>query len=273
MRACAGMKPEDDDRATEVSGKLIRVKELTDLDIADTKMDNTSVEHFENSTVPVKISGECSSLLREWTSDWYCYWDNSYGMPKNRENDFVFNPPLSERMDDIVFSTIADPFTSDPQCEVDPVVHNLLRFRKEVLGDDYSQCLFGSESDYPFLPILIELKEGEVELDARTVLRALGAHVELSSSVNCFEMEQLLRDLTDDDGADMTQLSGLYNCLLSLSTSSVESSAAPQVINSGVMKPLIFYCGSDLLNPIPLFIVSRLSPSLVGGFISAIIHT
>jgi hypothetical protein len=34
-----------------------------------------------------------------------------------------------------------------------------------------------------------------------------------------------------------------------------------------------FCCGSELLNPVPVFIVARISPDLVGGFISAFIHT
>lgn len=257
MRACADLKSEDDERATkEVAGKLNEgFVEFTDLDMVDI----TSLEHSRNSIMPVKPPGETSRLLREWISDWYCYWDNSYGMPKNREQDFVFKPPLSERVDDIVFSKMANPFSSDLQGEADPVVLTLLRLRNEILGDDYSQCLFGSESDYPFLPILIKFEDAKkVELEARTVLQALGAHVQLLSSMQCYEMDQLLQD-DDDENTDTARLSELYNSLLSLSSSS--------------MKPLIFYCGSNLLNPVPLFIVSRLSPSLVGGFISAIIHT
>ena len=27
-------------------------------------------------------------LIREFDEDWYCYWDDSYGMPKNAVTDF-----------------------------------------------------------------------------------------------------------------------------------------------------------------------------------------
>ena len=37
-------------------------------------------------------------MVAEWRNDeqggWYCYWDESYGMPDDRENNFVFKPPL-----------------------------------------------------------------------------------------------------------------------------------------------------------------------------------
>ena len=224
------------------------------------------VDASSNSKTSAKPSNTISPLLSEWVSDWYCYWDGSYGMPQDHEKDYVFKPPLSERMDGIVFSSAADPSQSET---TDSAVRTLLGIQEE-LGDENLQCLFTSESDYTYLPILINLADGE-ELNAAAVLQALGAHKQLLSSVKSFVMEGLLHNQEDaeekeklsldednpDD--DVRNLSKLYNCLRT-------SSAVD-------MKPLIFYCGSDKLNPVPFFVVTRLSPSLVGGFISGIIHT
>ena len=55
MRACAGLKSEDDERATkEVSGKLNEgFVEFTDLNMVDI----TSLEHSRNCIMPVKPPG------------------------------------------------------------------------------------------------------------------------------------------------------------------------------------------------------------------------
>lgn len=41
---------------------------------------------------------EPRGVAAEWRNDiygdWYCYWDESYGMPADTVNDFVFKPPL-----------------------------------------------------------------------------------------------------------------------------------------------------------------------------------
>lgn len=265
------MKHADTETAKEFA--LIEVSKKRDEGyVGDPDMD-TAVNTSPKSLIAVKPTNSISPLLNEWISDWYCYWDGSYGMPQDRKKDYVFKPSLSERLDGIVFSSAADPFISSPSpSDVDSVAATLLGIREE-LGDENLQCLFTSESDYPYLPILIYLAEGE-NMNAAAVLQALGAHEQLLSSVKSFEMEGLLQNKEDviekeelsldkieeDNPDDDTRnLSKIYNSLR-------KSSAVD-------MKPLIFYCGSDKLNPVPFFVVTRLSQCLVGGFVSGIVHT
>ena len=44
----------------------------------------------ENQAPPVK-----QTLLDEWKSSWYCYWDGSFDLPRDKNKDFVFHPPLA----------------------------------------------------------------------------------------------------------------------------------------------------------------------------------
>eukprot|EP00565_Helicotheca_tamesis_P001072 CAMPEP_0185742058 /NCGR_PEP_ID=MMETSP1171-20130828/39280_1 /TAXON_ID=374046 /ORGANISM="Helicotheca tamensis, Strain CCMP826" /LENGTH=118 /DNA_ID=CAMNT_0028414055 /DNA_START=295 /DNA_END=648 /DNA_ORIENTATION=- len=41
----------------------------------------------------MEIVDPCS-VIEEWRSDWYCYWDGSYDMPSDPETNYVFKPPL-----------------------------------------------------------------------------------------------------------------------------------------------------------------------------------
>ena len=42
---------------------------------------------------------------------------------------------------------------------------------------------------------------------------------------------------------------------------------------SGKEVPLVFYAGSGKLNPLPFFVLGKMAPGVVGGFISALVHT
>ena len=37
--------------------------------------------------------------------------------------------------------------------------------------------------------------------------------------------------------------------------------------------PIYFYAGSEKLNPVPTFIIGKISENLFGGFISGLMHT
>ena len=41
----------------------------------------------------------------------------------------------------------------------------------------------------------------------------------------------------------------------------------------GEEPPVIFYTGSEKLNPVPCFAVAKLAPGLVGGFVGGVVHT
>ncbi len=50
--------------------------------------------------------GEQHRQIREFVDDWYCYWDGSYGMPKNAVTDFGTRDGMTPyRLDRITQST------------------------------------------------------------------------------------------------------------------------------------------------------------------------
>jgi hypothetical protein len=38
-------------------------------------------------------------------------------------------------------------------------------------------------------------------------------------------------------------------------------------------EPLVFYAGSEKLNPVPMFVIAQLDDTCAGGFLSALVHT
>ena len=83
------------------------------------------------------------------------------------------------------------------------------------------------------------------------MLGALGAHAELVESVSKRALDDIISN--DDNGDFQTRIETL--------------------LQSGLEGILVFECGEDKLNPMPVFCVARLSPTLIGGFLTAKVCT
>jgi hypothetical protein len=207
-------------------------------------------------------------LLTEWKSNWFCYWDGSYATPANQEIHYVFKPPLE--IDE--FSGFVK-FGLDDNEYVQQAIEVLSDLNKLIDEAGVMSGCLGSESEYPFTPFLYTSWAPEKPLTPQALLESIGAHSELLTSIS-YDPTLIDRQLkgnsvatadavdsaeTDDDGS---KIFGELNSYV------FEKLAGES--RDGV---LIFYCGSDKLNPIPLFIVCKFSPTVIGGFLSAIVHT
>ena len=160
--------------------------------------------------------------------------------------------------------------------------HNVLLMMRSLLC---RCCAFGSESDFRYVPMLLPWPPSEGPIRPEGVLRLLGAHPQLLSSISdrssevqwdCSrsggrsEEEGQEGQDEDDDGDHLlfqsAEIMTEVQKLLSRSspTASHEDSS---------MKPLVFYAGSEKLNPVPFFVLGPISPGLIGGFMSALVHT
>lgn len=191
-------------------------------------------------------------LLREWRSDWFCYWTGDYGLPADLDKDFVFKPALQQGEGGLVSSPLCSP-ASDAG-EVGTTKEDLLALARKLQERGALCSEAGSESDYDWLPCLFALPEGE-RLTAESLLQALGAHQEIRSSARAYEpeeerLQQMFGDLTEEVFQLLKEKEG-----------------------EGEQPLLMFHAGSEKLNPVPFFVLSRLADGLVGGFVSAVVHT
>jgi hypothetical protein len=87
---------------------------------------------------------------------------------------------------------------------------------------------------------------------AKYVLKAIGAHKELIKSITVDKLDK--KEEAQEFFGDLT------------------SEIFEQLTVDG-KRPLVFYCGSEQMNPVPVFILALLAPNVIGGFISAVTHT
>ncbi len=85
------------------------------------------------------------------------------------------------------------------------------------------------------------------------MLDVLGAHAELVQSVSKRALNDIISH--DDDGDFQTRIETVL-----------------QFGQQGAQM-LVFECGEDKLNPMPVLCVARLSPTLIGGFLTAKVCT
>jgi hypothetical protein len=207
------------------------------------------------------------------TKDWICYWNKEiYGFQEDTsgsDSEYTFLPSLklgsvsSLPSSTFVFSdSFQNKFynsTENRNCFKN--LHNLYLPIRNVL-----HCLCGSEADEKWYPIIVP--PGTL-FTPESVLDQLGAHPKIQSSVVNFS-EDLIHwdhweesyvdpfcDICDDDDRELLEKNAdaIWNFI------------------GGKDKALCFYAGSDLLNPVPLFILGKISSSLIGGFMSVVIHT
>lgn len=188
------------------------------------------------------------NFIEEWQSDWNCYWED--GELNTSGKNFVFKPSL--QLDERGFISIDRQDFSRDGFEV--YLQILLKLRTSFEDDGY-ECdgQLGSESGYPFLPIIFQcsLKDTPV-LSPASILKSLGANPQLFNAITEFDVV----DLFDEFTADVNNVF-----------------ASPSTLSLSPVRPVAFYCGSELLNPVPVLVVGRLSPDLVGGIMTAIVHT
>ena len=203
-------------------------------------------------------------LLKEWRDEWFCYWDGSFGVPSNPE-EYVFSPHLKETPDGLARVQCNSNFSEENE-------QILLELHEKMKLHDVLCSSFGSESDYSFYPIIIKW-ENNVLLTPERVLEMLGAHNKLKSAITVISQSIL----SERSEGGLFQSSPLSDTQLNLDTevfaalTTFETKMDSESENKPV--PLIFYCGSELLNPVPFFVLGKMSSSVVGGFYSALVHT
>jgi hypothetical protein len=194
---------------------------------------------------------ESSDLITDWTSNWFCYWDGSFATPLNQDVNYVFKPPLTKSSTGVIRFCGGDP------ADVEERAIGVITSIQEKLTDARILCsCFGSESDYPFYPLLHSAWQADKPLTPQTFLENIGAHPELMSSIQC------------DSGTDITDNEDDVGIFGELNSHVYEMLTAES--HGGV---LTFYCGSEKMNPVPLFVLCKFSDTVVGGFLSAIVHT
>ena len=114
------------------------------------------------------------------------------------------------------------------------------------------QC--SSESDYHLLPLLVPCAADLLSpLTPSAVLGVLGAHAELVQCVSKCALNDIISN--DDDGDFQTRIETVL------------------LVGQEGAQVLVFECGEDKLNPMPVLCVARLSPTLIGGFLTAKVCT
>jgi len=199
-------------------------------------------------------------VVSTWQQDdaWVCYYDdNSESSSSNDE--FVFNPPLIlsrcgvYRTEGDDWETLCEPFHIE-------VVRKLISLtgRRDECADE---CIgHGDESDHVWVPVAIKWSEGNGELSPESLLQRLGAHPQLMDSNN--ELEFHLDHDEDDDSSS--------------SSGEKEYDSFEELVKSfldGYDSKAFFCAGDRKLNPVPVFAVARVSPTLVAGFMGGVVYT
>jgi len=222
---------------------------------------------------------EPEEFLAEYRCEWYCYWDNSYGPPPDPTTNYAFKPPLGQSRDGLVAAKDWDLLSQGATEEDALTAASALLDMRAHLDEAGVRCsAYGSESDYAFLPILMPFPSAEA-LTAQAVLHILGAHQQLLGSV---------RDVTDQVSwclEDTGEASGNEEEEEEEDQQLFETRESTRAVHQlltgrsgtlpgpGGQPPLVFYAGSERLNPVPFFVLGRMASGLVGGFMSVLIHT
>lgn len=191
-------------------------------------------------------------VIRQWRNDefgdWYCYWDDSYGMPADTKENYVFRPPLEVSKDGVV-RTQEWNLNDLPPRVVYMTWCRILAVRRVLENSGDPSIGLGDESNGEWLPFMVPWSPNDGELTMQTLLVRLGAHPNLRTEAY---LHSLTEDISDDGGVWMKFL--------------VEHQAKGRAMVS-------FYTGSDKLNPVPVFAVTHVHPGLVAGFVGGIDHT
>lgn len=190
-------------------------------------------------------------MTREYPEAWYCFWDDSYGVPCVGDStvEYVFKYPLRVAASGVITTSNASAallsaVNSRVESPLQQLIENLRSLAQDICRKG---CSSNSESGYELLPFAAPLQEApHGKLDAATILAALGAHARLRASAIDMRLADILSD-DDDDGTLRHEVS---------------------VLLGG--EAVVFECGRGQLNPIPVFIltVTRTHSAIV-GFLTA----
>lgn len=192
--------------------------------------------------------GERKGVLREWASEWFCYWDGSFGMPKDPAKDFVFAPALEMTQTGIVRTKDWDVLQHNSERDMQETAAMLLEIDESASHG--REIGLGDESDYPWLPFILPWGPDEGALCEDTLLSRLGAHEQLRAKQAMFTLK-LDQDEDNEGGGNI----GVW----------LEKFPGQE--------SLYFQTGGGLLNPLVVFAVVRVKPHLVAGFMGGIVHT
>ena len=218
-----------------------------------------------------------SKLVYQWQYDWFCYWDESYGMPLDPTSDFVFRPnlvqavlPPRSRSSDLSdnnndkYHTNASSvsFVTSPNHSPSRTLERNQQILKQLfaLAPDEataSDLCPGNESDYCCAPFLItwdNRNSNTMSWSIASFLQTIGAHTELQSAVRPLDAQVLLHRAPD-----------LYRYLTTAYPNNSDNNPSSNL--------LLFRAGEEKLNPIPVFWVARLAADLVGGVIAQVVYT
>jgi len=192
--------------------------------------------------------GPPTDVVQEWRENWYCYWDGSFGMPRNSETHYVFRPGLEVALCGVVRPRSWEP--SGPAREMFKELRSLLHLRGRIA----STIGWGDEGDGRWIPLLVPWSGVDGALTTQSLLSKLGAHEEIIGACeDCGDSDDDCDDDTDSS-KDMSQ-------------------DLPKAWLRSHGEWLLFHAGSDKLNPLPCFAVAKVRPDLVAGFIGGICHT
>jgi len=196
--------------------------------------------------------GVRKDVIKEWASNWFCYWDGSFGMPADPDKNFLFKPCLEMTKSGVVRTKEWDLFALNSAAEVKETLEELFFVMKKLEKRECGAAIgLGSEADYPWHPFAVPWKQGK--LSPQSLLAELGAHEQLRK-------KDAIAMLGNDPDFEEDEDSGP-----SISDVFLDKHKGTEA--------LYFHTGSEAFNPVVVFAVAKMKPNLVAGFVGGIVHT
>jgi len=137
--------------------------------------------------------------------------------------------------------------------------------RSGVCGTLQAACT--NESDDEWSPFVMPWPSGtddDVPLTMESALAALGFNEEFKGGT--FEARVCFQALDEDYDNGEHPYDDLFGFAEEASASDIQALF-------GEPGPIVFYAGSGALNPLPVFVLGKMAPGVVGGFASTLVHT
>jgi len=195
-------------------------------------------------------------LIDELANNWYCYWDESYGNPSDPAKTYLFKPPLAVWKCGIVhsgaqFKDIGDKIDQDQDQDLSEDLKDLLDLKARVAGKK-----LGSENEYPFYPIIIQISESDAT--AEEILHSLGAHTEVVNAVDT--TFSLKKHSEESDGGEPSSAVWDYSTIY-------------EWFDHNPAKQMEFVTGVEKWNPVLTFKLKKGKSGNLIGLVSALILT